>query len=110
MNSDIKDDVLNAAIESTFRCWVSGGSNETTLAVTLKKDGQIEIHLSGDRAVFPLLMSDLIQYAGKSMRSTTPGEFLYLINTFLELRGIKPEDRAKREDGLTIKFKEEGDE
>lgn len=109
--SDIKDDVLNAAIESTLRCWVKGGSNETTLSITLRTDGRVEIQLSGDRVVYPmLLMSDLIQYAGKSMRSTTQGEFLYQVNTFLELRGIKPEDRSKREDGLTIKFKEEGDE
>ena len=105
----IKQDLLSMAVEHTLEHWVDNGEHETTLSVTLRTDATVEIRLIGDHVVFPLLLSELIEHAGKD-ETVSQGCFLYLINGLLRLKGIEPDGSVPGEQELTIKFKEDADE
>lgn len=105
----IKQDLLSMAVEHTLEHWVDNGEHETTLSVTLRTDATVEIRLIGDRVIFPLLLSELIEHAGKD-ETVSQGRFLYLINGLLRLKGIEPDGSMPCENGLTIKFKEAVDD
>lgn len=112
--SDINKSMFREAIKECLTRWVENGEEETTLSVTPRTDGRVEIQLSGDRVVYPMLLSDLIEYAGRST-ARSPGEFFYLVRGFHRMKGIEaqcplePEEREVPEGGLTLKFKEDKD-
>lgn len=47
-------------IRETFEAWEERGKSETTLAVSLKEDGRIEVTAHGDGVVFPFLLGNLL--------------------------------------------------
>lgn len=106
------DFMLNE-IKETFEAWEERGKSETTLAVSLKEDGRIEVTVHGDGVVFPFLLGNLLCCVANDTKADINDMALMQTAFAHTLDGaigevIEKEEIKDETPGFSIKFNEGG--
>lgn len=100
-------------IRETLEAWEERGKSETTLAVSLKEDGRIEVTVHGDGVVFPFLLGNLLCCVANDTKVDVNDMALMQTAFAHTLDGaigevIKKEEIKDDSPGFSIKFNEGG--